>query len=332
MAGNAENLPAFDPLIQTENIAFDPNEMIACNGCARMNPPNRLNCLYCGCVLATTGENASSIKPNLRKLEPWERGYNVIVRGRADEMDTAKIAQFLSAEMDDTTSILEAGCPLPLARVESDKEAAMLQVGLVKFGLRCLVISDDDLAAEKPPVRLRRIDLLDGRFALTDFNTGGVTDIGVNDLALIVPGMITASRIDSLEKKRRKGKTKLIDETATTSDETILDIYSRHDSSGFRVHLTGFDFSCLGEDKGLLAGENLRLMTVALKEHAPNAKLVPDYPTIRQALGHVWEIESRKDSLGLQRAGFGKVEFGSAASTSNLRQFTKFSRLQWHLL
>ena len=144
--------------------------------------------------------------------------------------------------------------------------------------------------------------------------------------------MITASRVDSLEKKRRRGTTKLIDETATASDESILDMYSKRDGIGFRVHLTGFDFSCLGDDKGLLAVENLRRLIVRLKEHAPNAKLVTNYGSVRPALSQVWEIESRKDSQGLKRSGFGKREFGAVASSSNLNQFTKYSRLQWHLL
>ena len=82
----------------------------------------------------------------------------------------------------------------------------------------------------------------------------------------------------------------------------------------------------------MVAVENMRRLVVALKEYAPQAKLVSDYAKVSHALGGVWEVEARKDPQGLQRAGFGKVEFGSVASTSNLRQFTKYSRLQWQLL
>lgn len=327
-----ESPTAFDPRIQTEKLAFDPKELVSCGGCGRTNPPNRLKCLYCARELEIRIENTEAIRPILRKLEIWERVWNVIVREIGSQADTGKIAQFLSMDAADLTAILDAGTPLPLARVESEREAAILLTRMERLGLKCMIVSDADLAADKPPVRLGRIDLPNDRIELKDFNTGKTTEVESDDLVLIVPGLITARRVDTLEKKRRRGQKKLLDETTTATDETILDIYSRHDRNGYRVHLAGFDFSCLGEDKGLLAVENLRRLVVALKEHAPNAKLVNDYTSVRHALGNVWEIESRSDPQGLQRAGFGKVEFGNVASTSNLMQFTKYSRLQWHLL
>ena len=48
-------------------------------------------------------------------------------------------------------------------------------------------------------------------------------------------------------------------------------------------------------------------------------------------LGTVWEIESRNDPQRPKAFGVWQVEFGTVASTSNLNQFTKYSRLQWHL-
>lgn len=324
--------PAFDPQIQTENITFDPAAMIACDQCRRTNPPNRLKCIYCGAELAIAVEDAATIKPTLRKLELWEHGFNLIVREKMPQPDVPGIAGFLSMDTTDVSTITHTDTPVPIVRVESEKEAVIVQKRLSQFGVGCAIVSDIDLAADKPPVRLGRIDLIDGRIVLTDFNTGKLIDVDGHEIALLVPAMVTASKVDSLEKKRRGGKTKLLDETATASDEMLLDIYTRHDPAGYRVHLAGFDFSCLGQDKGLLAGENLRLLIVRLKDRYPNAKLINTYTSVRHALDLVWEIESRKDSAGLRRAGFGKVEFGSTASTSNLNQLTKYSRLQWHLL
>ena len=238
----------------------------------------------------------------------------------------------MSIETKNIAAILDAGEPLPLARVESENQALIIQTGLSQLGLKCSLISDADLGADKPQIRLSGIEFLDTCIALIAFNTGGVTDIKADDLALIVPGLITASRVDTLEKKHSRGRTKLIDETATASDESILDLYTRHGATGFRVHLAGFDYSCLGDDKGLLATENLRRLAVVLKERAPNARLVKNYKAVRHALGAVWEVETRKDAKGHQRSSFGKAGFGAVASTSNLNQFTKYSRLQWHLL
>ena len=335
MADIAENQPdstsGFDPRIQSEDIAFKPDEMLACDACTRKNPPNRLKCMYCGNDLEIKPENAALVKPALRKLECWERGFNVIIREPvgANQLNLAHSAAFLSMEPDDLAVILDAGEPLPLIRIESQNEAEILIAGLAKLGLKCSILADATVADDKMPVRLSNIELSEGSIAVTDFNTQKVTV--VDDLALLIPGIITTSKVDSLEKKRR-GKSTVIDETATASDESILDIYSRDDPFGFRVHLTGFDFSCLGDDKGLLAVENVRRLVVTLKEHVPSAKLVADYKKVRPALRQVWEIEARKDPKGLHRSGFAKRGFGTVASTSNLRQFTKYSRLQWHLL
>ena len=338
MADIAENQsdgsPQFDPRIQTEDIAFKPDEMQPCTACKRLNPPTRLRCLYCGAEVEVKPENAVLIKPASRKLEPWERGFNVILREAitAEQANLTKIASFLSTEPDDVRVILDAMAPLPLARVESEKEAEIIVTGLANLGLKCSTLADADIADDKLPVRLSNIEISDNNVTVTDFNTRKVTIIETGDLALIIPGILTTNKVDSLEKKGRRGKTKLIDETTTSSDESILDLYSQHDPVGYRVYLTGFDFSCLGDEKGLIAVENMRRLVAVLKEHAPNARVVSDYKKVRPALGQVWEIESRKDPQGLQRSGFGKMEFGSVVSTSNLRQFTKYSRLQWHLL
>jgi len=323
----------FDPEFQTENIAFDPQEMLTCGGCERNNPPNRLSCIYCGSELDVRIEDAALIKTNRRKLELWERGFNIIVRERtAEKTSNDKIAGLLSLDTADIASILEIGTPLPISRVESEKEAVIIVNSLMSLGLRCLVVRDDDLSADKLPKRLSKIDDLDNSFAFKDFNTGNLTQIAKTDVALIVPGILTSGKVDSLENKRRGKETKILAETTTADDEAVLDIYSREDSNGFRVRLAGFDFSCLGEEKGLLAADNIKALVEFLKERSPNTKVVSDYSAIKNVLGVVWAIESRKDSKGLLRAGFGKTEFGAVATTNNLNQFTKYSRLQWHLL
>lgn len=338
MAENPEKLltipAAFDPRIQTENIAFDPLELVECDGCGRNNPPNRLKCLYCAHDLDIAPENIHLLKPALRKLDTWERGINIILAGPRTETNTdlAKLAALLGMEVDEVRAIVDAGVPLPLARVETRRDAELLTGELANNGLSCVLVDDAQLADDKPPVRLSEILFLDASFEFKTFNTRATIEIKTDDLVLIVPGVLRSSRIDSLEKKGRRGKTKLIEETSTLSDEAILDIYSRDDSLGYRINLSGFDFSCLGEDKGLIASENLRRLIALLEARSPHLKLVNTYAAAMPALGFVWMVESRNDLRGLQRSGIGKREFGSVASTSNLNQFTKYSRLQWHLL
>ncbi len=289
--------------------------------------------MYCGRELSISAEQAQLFRHRSRKLEPWEKGFNVIIWDNSDgDLPVIELSDLLGIEPADAETILKAGCPLPTARIEFAREAYLLADKIRQVGLKTAIVSDADLDAEHPPIRSRGLDLHDGEIALKDFNTTSTHQIRTDDIGAIVHGTILASRTDIIEKKRRRGKTKLLDESETTFDEIIIDIYSKHDPRGFRIYSTGFDFTCLGADKGLLAGENMRLLIGRLSEMAPSSAVISNYDNIKEALGMVWEVESRKDSKGLQRAGFGKVEFGSVASTSNLRQFTKFSRLQWHLL
>jgi hypothetical protein len=46
----------------------------------------------------------------------------------------------------------------------------------------------------------------------------------------------------------------------------------------------------------------------------------------------VWDVDERTESLGIKRSGFAKKDLASVTTRSNLLQFTKYSRLQRHLL
>lgn len=332
MADVPDSTHSFDPNIQSEDIAFDRDEMIACDACGRANPPNRFNCIYCAHELEISTGDTAATRFTSRKLETWERGFNLILVRHLDAGGKCgAAADLLRVEIANFNEIVQSATPLPVVRVESEKEAALIRTRLEEIGFVCSVMSDDELAADKPHVRLSAAELNDETLEVVSFNTKERIKIAWNDVALIVSGVLTKGRVDSLEKKRRRGKTELIDETATSSDEEIFDLYTRDDAAGFRVHQAGFDFSCLGNNKGLLASENMRRLIVELKQRAPNARYINSYGQLRHLLRDVWEVESRKDFHGLQRSGFGKVESTSVASTSNLVQFNKFSRLQWHL-
>jgi hypothetical protein len=333
MPENTDNTHAFDPNIQSEDIAFRRDEMIACKGCGRTNPPNRFNCIYCAHGLEISPDNAAAVKFTSRKLETWERGFNVIlVKQTGAGQNIRRSADLLGFDTDTLIEIVANEMPLPVARAENEKEAAVIHNNLEQCGFACSIVSDDELAIEKPQVRLSGMVFTDEKLALVNFNTDEKIEFAWSDIAIIVSGILTTGRVDTLEKKRRRGKTKLIDETATSSDEQIFDLYACDDATGFRVFQAGFDFSCLGDDKGLLAVENMRRLIAKIKQLAPNAKYINSYSQVRRLLDDVWETETRKDYQGLRRSGFGKTEFGSVASTSNLMQFNKFSRLQWQLL
>src|ERR1035437_7172829 len=91
------NSPTFDPLIQSEDIAFKPEEMRTCSACQRSNAPNRISCLYCGTDLGIPPDNGLPVKIKLRKLEPWERGFNIIFRQHeVDRPEVAAAAEIVS--------------------------------------------------------------------------------------------------------------------------------------------------------------------------------------------------------------------------------------------
>jgi hypothetical protein len=321
--------------IQSEEIGFQPDELVSCGKCARANPPNRLKCMYCGAELEIPAESAAKIQPKLRKLENWESGFNLICLKKRYDLNAEQLAEIGKmlgiTELSLLLKILESGKPLPIVRAETAKEAEILQDRLLESGLRTQLIPDEQLAAENMPKRLRGLEFRDDKILLILFNNDEIREIGAEDLVLIVSGAIFQKSVESTE-ARKKGESKILDASEIASDEILIDIYTKNDSDGFRILTKGFDFSCLGAEKGILARENIKKLLEKLKTAAPNAKSIDDYLSIRNLLGGVWEIEQRKDSQGLKRQRFGKFDLSNVSSSNNLQQFTKYSRLQWHIL
>lgn len=324
-----KNLP-----VQAEEIGFKPDEMNPCGKCARTNPPNRVKCMYCGAELEISAAQAGNIKPNLRKLELWEQGFNVIYLPNDEQIDAEKmrqIAQILGGEKEFLQKVFDARKPLPLVRCETAKEAGILQNRLSESGVKTSIVADEALAAETLPTRLRGIEFRDKYILLTIFNTGKIEIINLEDLKIIVSGAIFQKAIEATE-ARKKGTTKILDASETASDEALIDLYTENNANGYRILTKGFDFSCLGAEKGILAHDNLKKLAAKLQTIVPQAKFVDDYLAVRGVLGEVWEVEQRRDSQGLQRQRFGKFDLSSISSSNNSQQFTKYSRLQWHLI
>ena len=321
---------SFDPAIQSENIAFSPSELLMCQGCSRQNPPNRINCIYCGKELKFREEDVIDRHLVSRQLEAWEAGFNIIFRSASNGCDLMAATKLLGENID-LTAIVAAGNPVPIARVDSLKLAEILVTKMLGSGVVCSIVSDADLDAERPPIRLSKIEIADDLFFFTDFNTRSSMEIANEDLTLIVTGQLNRTRTDLIEKRKRKGS-ELLDESASFTDELIVDLYTRNEPRGFRIYPAGFDFSCLGQEKGILARENIERLVTYLSSLASNARFVSSYSAARPFLARVWEVESRTDAQGIKRIGFGKRGFGKTESTSNLQQFTKYSRLQRHLL
>ncbi len=325
-----KNLP-----LQTEDIRFKPEEMVACAKCRRLNPPNRLKCFYCGGEVVLTDAQSQFLKLNLRKLESWEKGFNVIFLPNSqvfDEAKTAKIAEFLKTENEVLRKIIAAKNPLPMVRAETEKEAATVQTRLCEIGVKTFILSDEALAIDRTTQRLRGIEFLDDRLVLIFFNQDETTEISRGDFALIVAGAVFERRIEATENYNKNGDNKILNQTETASDETLIDIYSRSNPLGFRIYAKGFDFSCLGAEKEMTAKDNIKKLAEKLRQFAPDARFVDDYVSNRTLLANVWEVEQKTASQGLKRESFGRFNLGNLTTVNNTAQFTKYSRLQWHLL
>jgi hypothetical protein len=320
--------------VQSEVEGFKPEEMLTCPKCERKSPPTRLDCFYCGAELPVSESQSKYLKLNLRKLEVWEKGYNVIFLAdeNSNEAKIPECARLLDMENDEFQKIIHTSKSLPLARVESVKEAEMLVNRLKDLGVESFIINDEILKIDTFTQRLRGIEFLDDKLILIRFNSDEIIEISKDDIALIVTGAIFERKIEATESLKRKEKNKILDSSEVSRDGMLIDFYEKNDSIGYRIELSGFDFSCLGAEKSLLAKDNILKLLTKLREVSPDAKFDDDYLRIRAELSKVWEVDQKIDSLGVDHKSLGKIQRKSITTISNLSQFTRYSRLQFQLL
>jgi hypothetical protein len=301
--------------VTREKPGFEPEEMIACDKCSRKNPPTRLNCVYCGEQLKLSGAQADTAAPNLRQMEAWEKGSNIILLRRPgdsppenslSEENIRTVAQLLRWEPQDVKTFLQKESSLPVAKTESVQEAELIKQRLADAGFDSFILPDEEIAAETPARRLRGIEFNDDAIAFQLFNGGEPERAAWSDLALLVKGSLFEKKIASTEKRKKNEEKQVVESSETSHDEPVLDIYSRENGTGWRILTKGFDFSCLGAGKSLLAVENIKRLAELIERHAANIRVDDGYLKTRYLLGKVWD--------------------------NNNSQFTKYSRLQWLLL
>ena len=315
--------------------AFDPEALISCVKCGRKSPPTRLKCLYCGVALEVSDAQAKKLQPKLRKLEDWEKGFNVVLLPQTKQVSDSQVeevASILILEKSDAQAMVGSGTALPGARAESLTEAKVIADRLAALGVESRIVNDEDLNPERSPRRLRRVEFEDDHLVFILFNSDEVARIPFGEVALIVEGAIIQRRIESTESIKKKDDKKLLSSVEQTSDGAVLDIYTVADPVGYRVEIKGFDFSGLGSDKALIAKDNLPKLLSRLRECSPSAVVSSDYLSLRGQLAKVWDVSQKTESEGLKRSGIGKLSRSNTESSDNQLQFTKFSRLQWHLL
>ncbi|HYE65604.1 MAG TPA: hypothetical protein VD966_08475, partial [Pyrinomonadaceae bacterium] len=228
--------------------------------------------------------------------------------------------------------ILATGEPLPLARVATFDEASLIERRIGALGVRSLIISDQDLALDTSPAkRMRAFEFTDG--ALLGYAVGGMETLRIpwEDILLFVAGRHHLRQVEVEERPGRGPEGEMLEARELSADEALLDLYTAQRDGGWRIAAHGFHFSCLGQQKSLLAAENFKNLTDHLRERAWRAAYDDSYMRLRHALAQVWPPEQSTESRGWRRELPGRYSTEAVTTSDNERQFTRYSRLRHHL-
>lgn len=310
---------------------FEPEELVACEACLRANAPTRMNCLYCGAALPVTERSAALRRPALRKLEEWENGFNVILHptcSRPAHETMEEVASLLRLDAERLSEIVEAGTALPVARAASEEEASLIVERIKARGLEAELFTDEVLA--RTPVRVRALAFDTDALVLLESAEREPVRVAWDEIALLAEGRIVTRRVEFEERPSKLGaRGKLTDAREIASDESVLDIQTSDAScEGFRVMADGFDYSCLGDGKSLLARDNFKTLVAELRRRATRAVFDGEYTRMRGALSTVWPPSERNISGGLRRDGPGRLSKESVTVVSNEAQFTRYARMR----
>jgi hypothetical protein len=321
----------------SDRRAFRRDEMAACEHCARMNPPTRMKCLYCGAPLPAAEGGADLRRPALKQLEEWEKGFNVVLAPREfDDMHLrgdalAEAASLLRLKPEQLGEMIATRAVLPLARTGLREEVELLERRLGALGLRVEVVSDEELAIEsEPPRRVRKIEFDEEKLIGWSSAEGEPSRHAWDELSLIVAGRVFKKRIEVEERVKRGVGGEVIESRELSDDEGVVDLYFVGVRANRRINAAGFDYSCLGAQKGLLAPENFARFVEVLRVRAPRTKFDDSYKGVRQWLQFAWSPTAHTESGGVRRERPGRYSTGAVTLVTNESQFTRYGRLLRH--
>jgi hypothetical protein len=277
--------------------------------------------------LPLTEGSARLRKPVLRPPEKHQPGYNNILLPQEQAVPAEVIteaAALLKLSGENIQEVLSQGVALPVARTASREEAELVFERLRELGLNCLMLSDEDLGLSELK-RVRSMSFDDAVVSVQD------VEFSWADIVLILPARLVETRFEIKERMTRKPEKDILDTNEFFKDEAIIDFYVANHSSTWRVSAHGFDFSCLGKEKSLIASENIGTLQRLIVGKAINARVDESYNRVRNVLELAWPIQPDTESSGWRRERPGKLSVGMATIKSNETQFTRYSRLRNHL-
>jgi hypothetical protein len=281
-----------------------------------------------------TEASARLRKPVLRPPEKHQLGYNNILLPQdqvsADVM--ADAATLLKLSEETLQEMLSHALPLPVARTASREEAELVDERLRDLGLRSLMLSDHDLGLSDNAVKRVKSMIFEDEYLVIQ-QSGAAEEIIVQwaDIVLILPARVFETRFEMTERITRKPEKEIVDTSEFFRDEAVIDFYTSANASTWRVSANGFDFSCLGDEKALVANENIGRLQRLIAVKAANAEVDDSYRRVRNVLEFAWAMPPETQSSGWRRERPGKLSVGMATTKSNETQFTRYSRLRFFI-
>ena len=330
-----ENIPFLGPVEPSEPQGFSAEQMIRCEECLRANPPTRMTCLYCVAPLPSTEASAQLRKPVLRPPEKHQHGYNTILLPQ-DQVPSQEVitqaAELLKLSADKLQEVLSQGTALPVARTASREESELVFNRLQDLGLSSLNLSDQDLdLTENAVKRVKSMVFADDYLTIQLAGVGEETIVAWTDIVLILSARLMETRVEISEGINRKPEKEILDASEFFRDQAVIDFYTSAHSCTWRVSANGFDFSCLGKEKALIANENFSRLKRVISSRAVNANVDESYQRMRNILELAWTTQPDIQSTGWRRERPGKLSLGMTTTKSNESQFTRYSRLRYYM-
>lgn len=258
-------------------------------------------------------------------------GYYVVLApiqtGEVAETALAEAAALLRLKVPELNRILGLGQPVPLSRVATSEEAVVMCDGLRTLGIETLAVAHEDLHLGIAAKRIRAFELSDD--SLTAISTSGNERVTArwDEVTLVVVGRLLLNRHE-IEERKRRGRKQMVGSRQLSSDESVLDLYTKSDEINWRISSNNFDFSCLGPAKAVTALENFAALISLLRDRAANARFDDFYNQVRPALAIVWPVEPQTRAGEWRRRGAGKFDVATVTTTDNEDQFRRYSRLR----
>jgi hypothetical protein len=246
------------------------------------------------------------------------------------EASVAEAASWLRLKVPELNRILGIGQPVPLGLVATPEEAALIGEKLRPLGIESVTVAHGDLRLGVAAKKIRALEVSDD--SLTAIPTSGIDRVTArwDEVTLLVVGRLVLNRHETEERKRR-GRKQLVDSRHLSTDEAVLDLYTRSCDVNWRISASNFDFSCLGSAKAITTFENFAALISLLRERAADAHFDDSYTLARPALASVWPVEQQTRKGEWRRSGAGKVEVATVTTTDNEGQFRRYSRLRRYL-